>query len=274
MRKGQIRYSRGYRPNTRLRARRNKQANLRKRGVIFLWVLFLLLILSYVIFLSPIFKIEQIKISGNEVVSNQEIIQSLDKFRFKNLLGFFNYDNLFLVTEKRLNQAIIGDLHRISEIKLSKRIFKKTVTLTVTERKEAGIFCKQKCYYIDNSGVIFETAPETSGVLILTIKDEAPGEVQEGKKVIDQQLIEKFFNVQNYLTQRLNLKALDFVINSDTFKNVKVNTNEGWYILFDQSGDFEKQLQALELSLAQAVKEDRTNLEYIDLRVDKRVYYK
>ncbi len=274
MKKGQAKYSRGYNPKIRSGRYKNKKSKLQKRGVIFLWVLFLSLIFFYTIFLSPIFEIKQIDISGNKVVSNEEIRQSLDRFLFKKFMLFFDYNNLFLATTDKISDAIISDFHRIYEIKTSKQIFEKTISLEITERKEAGIFCKQKCYYIDKSGVIFEVAPETSGVLILTIEDISSGEVEEGEKVIDKKLINKFFDIQNCLSERLNLKALKFIIDSDTAKDVKVDTNEGWYILFDQAGDFEKQLQALELSLNQTIEQQRTNLEYIDLRIDRRVYYK
>ena len=46
-----------------------------------------------------------------------------------------------------------------------------------------------------------------------------------------------------------------------------------WYILFDKSRDLKNQLQALELVLAEKI-EEREHLEYIDLRIENRVYYK
>jgi len=89
MRKGQLRYSRGYRPRSFPRT----------------WVLFLVLVLSYVLFFSPIFEIKEIKISGNRVIGNEEIRNSLAE---KN--------NIFLVTKSRLRKVLAENFPRISSL--------------------------------------------------------------------------------------------------------------------------------------------------------------
>ncbi len=256
MKKGQSRYSRGYLP-------RRQAGRPRRKAMIFLWSLFLLLILAYVLLLSPIFKIKAIKISGNRVIGDEEIQNSLK-----------NHNNLFLATENKLRAILIKDFPRILSLEIHKNIFEKTIDLEIVERKEAGIFCRGECYYIDKDGVIFEKAPQTSGTLILTIKDNSEKEVEMGKNALDKEFMAELIDLKEGLLNQSGLKVIDFIIETDVLKDLRVDTNEGWYILFDRARDLRSQLQALILVLEEKIKEGRKNLEYIDLRIENRVYYK
>lgn len=279
MKKGQIRYSRGYRL-PRYPKHRKKEISW-KRRMLFFWVLFLVLGLAYVVFFSPLFEIKEIKISNNRAISNEEIKSSLDGFLFKECLIFFNYNNLFLAAGNKLTELLTNDFPRILSVAISKDIFKKTIELNIIERKEAGIYCKEdlvssnrgECYYIDKEGVIFEEAPQTSGTLILAIKDFSKREIETGKNVIEKEFMAELIDLKNYLPGQLGFKVLDFTIESDVLKDLKLNTNEGWYILFDGSRNLKSQLEALRLVLEEKI-EERKDLEYIDLRIENRVYYK
>ncbi len=264
MRKDQIRYSRGYLPQHR------KKEISWKRRMLFFWILFLVLGLAYVMFFSPLFEIKEIKISNNRVISSEEIQNSLD-----------NQNNLFLAAGNKLTEILTNDFPRILSVEMSKDIFKKTIELNIIERKEAGIYCKEdlaspnrgECYYIDKEGVIFEEAPQTSGTLILAIKDFSEREIEIGKNVIEKEFMAELIDLKNYLPGQLGFKVLDFTIESDVLKDLKVNTNEGWYILFDGLRDLKSQLEALRLVLEEKI-EERKDLEYIDVRIENRVYYK
>jgi len=274
VRKSQLRYSRGYTPNRYSRRDRKEKKSFRRKAIIFLWGLFLILVLAYVLLLSPIFKIKEIKISGNRAIGNEEIRNSLDRFISEKFLIFFDKNNMFLATTSKLKEIIFKDFPRILLLKINKNIFEKTINLEIVERKEAGIFCRGECYYIDKDGVIFEKAPQTSGTLILAIKDNSAREVEIGKNALDKEFIGALINLREDLLNQLGLKVLDFILESEAVKDLRVNTNEGWYILFDRSRDLKSQLQALILVLEEKIKSGRKNLEYVDLRIENRVYYK
>lgn len=274
MRKGQVKYSRRYRPHRYPKTYREKKEISWKRRIIFFWVLFLILVLAYFLFFSPVFKIKEIKVSGNRAIGSEEIQNSLDGFLYKKFLFFFNRNNVFLATDNKLINILLNDFPRILSIKINKDIFKKTINLVIVERKETGIFCKEECYYIDAEGVIFEKAPQTSGSLILVIKDNSEREPELGSNVIEKNLMSELINLRIRLTSQLGLKVLDFIIEPGVSEDLRINTNEGWYILFDKSRDLQNQLIALQLVLKEKIKEERKNLEYVDLRIENRAYYK
>jgi len=255
-----MKYSRGYRP--RPFPRKEKKKSFRKSKIIFAWVLFLVLVLAYVLFLSPIFEIKEINTSGNRIISNHEIQNALAE-----------QNNIFLATNNKLKNILFDNFPIIASVVINKNIFKKSINLKIVERKEVGIFCGKECYYIDKNGIIFEKAPQTSGALILVINDYSNREIEIGSKVLSEKLIADFIETSDYLATQLNLKALEFVFEMGPSGDLKINTNEGWYILLDMSRNFKNQLQALELVLGEKIK-DRSSLEYVDLRIENRVYYK
>lgn len=274
MKKGQVRYGRGYSPRRHPRRDREKKEISWKSKLIIAWILFLILALVYVLFFSPIFKIKETKISGNQAISNEDVQDSLNGFLSKKILIVFNRNNIFLATSSKLREVLTKDFLRISSIEINKNIFKKTIDLKITERKEAGIFCKGgECYYIDKQGVIFEEAPQTSGTLILLIKDYSERDIEIGTEVIEKEFMAELIDLRTYLFDKFNLRVLEFVIETIPCKDLKVNTHEGWYILFDKSKNLKNQFQALKSVLEEKV-EERENLEYIDLRIENRAYYK
>ncbi len=142
MHKSQVLYGRGYRPMQHPREYKNNFFS-RKKAIILLWILFLMLILAYILFLSPIFKIKDIKISGNQAIDSEEIRNSLDKFLSRKILFFFNQNNIFLATGEKAKEIILGSFPRISSIEINKNIFEKVIDLKITEWREAGIFCRK-----------------------------------------------------------------------------------------------------------------------------------
>ena len=273
MRRSQVFYGHRYKTTWRPKRFRSVKKFSWRKKLIFFIVLFLILTVVYFLFFSPIFRIKEIKISGNRAITNEEIKNSLDNLLLKKFLIFFNRNNIFLARENDLENILLKDFFRISSIEINKSIFKRTIDLKITERKEAGIFCRGECYYIDEEGVIFEKAPQTSGTLIVSIKDYSQGGVEIGKNVIDEDFMLRLIDLRKSLAEEVGLRVLDFII-EDEDNDLKINTNEGWYLLFDKTRDFKNQLDDLRLVLTEKIKGERKNLEYIDLRIENRAYYK
>jgi len=147
---------------------RKNKGSKKKFKIIFFWFLILILILNYIFLFSPIFEIKQINISGNKTIKDEQIKNSLSNFLSKQVLVFFDKNNLFLATSDKIKNILSNNFPRISSVKISKSLIKRFINLKITEREEIGIFCREeKCYYIDQQGVIFEKAPKTKGTLIL-----------------------------------------------------------------------------------------------------------
>jgi hypothetical protein len=65
-----------------------------------------------------------------------------------------------------------------------------------------------------------------------------------------------------------------FILNDDINQELKAFTSEGWLIYFDMTRSALTQARVLEVLLKDEIKDKRAILQYVDLRVADRVYYK
>jgi hypothetical protein len=72
----------------------------------------------------------------------------------------------------------------------------------------------------------------------------------------------------------VNLNLTDFIIKSQSVGDLEILTPEGWLIYLDITHPADIQIDALKRVLQEEIKENRSRLEYIDLRVPNRAYYK
>ena len=246
------------------RYRTYKKRKLNKRGIMLIIALLLLFGLVYVLFFSPIFKIKEVLISGNQKISSDEIKNSLI------------CNNIFLTTTKSVKSQLLQKFPEIMDLKISKNIFNKKLEINIQERESIGIFCetsKDMCFYFDKNGIVFEKAPDTSGGLIDLIKDYSQKEFKIGDEVLNKDLIDNILIIKNELFQKIGLKVASFDIDSYPVEELRVVTNESWYILFSLNRDIKSQLLALEVALDEKI-QNRSSLQYVDLRIENRIYYK
>jgi len=252
-----------------------KRKRKKIRGILIV-ICSLFLISLGVYLLLPMFKIKAIEIFGNKEIRTEEIKNSLA------------YKNIFLATKNKIKSDLIKKFPLISELEIKINLIKRKIELNLKEREGFGIVCQaekikqenveieqtKECFYIDKEGVIFEEAPQTSGSLIILIKDYSRRDYKIGEKIFKENIINFIAEVKEFLASETNIKVIDFDNLSFPPDNLKVITSEGWYILFNLQKEARNQLLALKAVLDEKIKDKRSELQYIDLRIENRVYYK
>jgi len=261
-----------------------RKKKIKYKGILLLICLFLVLI--YVFLFSPLFKIRAIEVLENKEVEAGEIENK------------FNYGNIILATKENIKNDLIKKIPKIADIEVSKNFIKRSISLLIKERERMGIICQisssadsasevssakgaatedkgeiKDCFYIDKQGFIFEDAPQTSGSLILLIKDYSQRDFYLGKEVFEEKIMEFISKIKENLFLETGVRVLDFNILSYPAKELKVMTGEGWYILFDLEREAESQILALKAALQEKIP-NRQGLEYVDLKIENRIYYK
>lgn len=248
----------------------NRKKRGRKMRRMVVWLILLILVLSYILFFSPIFKIRGIEVPGASEggeISPEE------------LKNAFNYKNIFLYTKNDIKNVLMEEFPLIADINISKNIIERSIKLIITERERLGIVCQAieeemgGCFYIDKQGVIFEDAPQTSGSLILLIKDYSQRKFYIGKKIFEENVINAISKIREDLFLETGIKVLDFSIKSFPPTDLNVMTSEGWYIIFGLDRDAGIQILSLKAALEEKI-QNREELEYLDLRIENRIYYK
>lgn len=234
--------------------------------------LFLLLGAGYLITYSHFFQINDIALidAENKQANANEIIKDLkDSFNKKSKLTSFLGANNILIWQNNPDETFFKNHPKIIDLTIKKDYLNRKIEINMDERGKLGVWCLLSCYWFDEDGIIFEEAPLVEGEIIYKIIDSSNRELMLGDRVLDENLFNNLILIfktleksgLNLKTLRLeNLSAQEIVVESPSMPKIYFS------LRFDP--DFS-------LSVFENLK--KTNLEkveYIDLRIKNRAYYK
>ncbi len=227
-------------------------------------IIIVLLSLIYFLVFSDFLAVKQIEISGNRRIESKDLIDFLDNKTSKPLLFFESKSIIFFIPEI-VAREIIEKFPALASFRLSRQ-YPDTIKLRVKERKPIGTWCQDEFFFFDGTGRIFEKTKVKKGLIVRTENRE----FSIGEKIFSTREIESIITIWNYLNPEIKVK--EFHIDEP---RINVLTEEGWLIFFDLKEDIDFQLTKLYLALNEKISEEnRKNLEYIDLKFNKKIYFK
>lgn len=135
-------------------------------------------------------------------------------------------------------------------------------------------------FYLDVNGIVVSSEadiPEQTlknfPVIQITYAGITP--VKPGDDVIVREKIAYIQSIYEELGRSVTGIKIDYLIYDPKQESeLKIATEEGWQIFINTTLDAASQLKKLELALAEKIKGQRSGLQYVDLRINDRVYYK
>lgn len=245
--------------------------------------IFGLLILSallWAVYFSPIFEIRNISINHQDKITAEEAAQIVSDLKLYSKLKFL-YDfaptlqkNLFAIPKIKLAQNLTASFPEIRDLVISK-IFFHTLSIEFNVRTQVGIWCaaEEHCYYIDSDGVIFMPAPESEGSLILKIRDLKNPEADLGQTVLRSDLLKFLTGFRDKLSEIEKVSVVLYKLNGDR-ASVEAITGQGWSLYMEPAKAPDNLVKIATAALDEAIKSKRSRLEYIDLRIPDRIFYK
>lgn len=240
----------------------------------FFWLAILVLVtvsgFFYLISFSPFFQITEIKIKGNEKISDQEIKAIIYPYT-KKQIAFWKTRSIFLADLKEIRKTLLNEFLKIDQIEL-KRDFPRTLIISIKEKKPIAIFYHQgRKFFIDKEGIVFEELKEQKNGYLQIESLIFKGEIKLGKQAFKKEKIQQILESKERLNQK-NIQITKAVIVSKERLNVK--TIENWEIYFNLRKDIVRQIFNLGIVLQEKIPlEKRKDLKYIDLRFDKIFIY-
>ncbi|MDP1845575.1 MAG: FtsQ-type POTRA domain-containing protein [Candidatus Moranbacteria bacterium] len=248
----------------------------------FYWLLFIvfLSVSFYIFFLSPFLQIDAISVEGNESISAEDIKKSASEALQGNYFKYFSKNNFFLGKNDEVSRKLKNDFNRIGKIEIQKK-FPKTMLIKIDERQAELVWCSSGvCYLVDEDGLVYSGANATDEELkksgFLTVIDDNARQVEIEKTVISKDFISYLKELNYVLREELQLEP-DGTYHTPALASGEVyfQTKEGWMLkLSDQISPAETKKIIQTLFEKELGTEKRQNLDYLDLRIKGKVYYK
>ena len=218
-------------------------------------------LLIYWLIGSQTFVLKNLVIEGNYLIAIEEIEQSMFKDGFKPV-------NTFLFNEHKAEKQVLG-IPQIREAVFKKMIFKRTLLITVAEHETTIIWqTNNERFMVNRAGVIYDVADDDSPLVVVEDLKNVP--VNLNQRIVTTEFIEFVTSVVANLPRKTNLAARRVMVPETTFE-IEVVTSEGWTIILDATRSFETQLN----NLVKVLRNNQsTPKQYVDLRIEDRVYYK
>lgn len=270
------RYNYGYIDELRVKRKRRK---VRVAFLVIYSSIAFVVFMTYALFFSGWFSIKEIQVSGYNEISEPEIRNLIgDYLSKKYLFGYIKpFSNILFASSETIKDSLRENFPIIKSVDIDKGLFNKNLTVEINEKEAVGIWCKNesdKCFYFDREGVMFKPALRFSGEIFLTIEDGRGRGFNLADSFDDRELFEKIGLTRGILDELKFIGYSNFFLPQGSFE-FWIKTKEGWYVYLDKENDVPIQLVALKKFLEEKIPVSRRqSLQYIDLRVNNRIYYK
>lgn len=232
-----------------------------------------LLVGAFFLLRSGIFEVKKINIPSMHSVSSDDIRVHIEK-TFASESQFISWllgkRNILTMPSRTLSASLLDTFPSLHKANIEKNILTQSIDILVEEREKAGVWCFQNetnCVWFDKHGVAFLDDFQIEGNLLYQVVDTTERVIQLGEEVVPRHTLEKIFTIYTFLektswnTKKLLLKDR----NLDEIETPRIQDTPAIYFSIANNPLYAVQT-------VENIKHKAS--EYIDLRVEGRVYYK
>jgi cell division septal protein FtsQ len=234
-----------------------------------------ILIILYILFFSPILKINYINISGNNRVAQHELLEIAWKQIRTKKFFILPQNNLLLSNKDDLNKAF-DNKFSFENISIDKKLAH-TLNIEVQEKSYAFVWVENEVYYYsDIDGyIIKEISPlDIKEKKYPIIENQLDNKIVNKKIELNQNVFNFIIDAYNSISTKNEEYKIDKFILSEDQNTIKLKLENGPEIIFNLNNELEAQLAKLGIIKTEKLKNDFDTKSYIDLRFGDRVYYR
>lgn len=264
-----------YIPKTYKKQSRSKSSNFIIGFLKFLMFGIIIVGIGYLLY-SPILNIAKFEVVLEDATLRDNIMSRTQDFVADKTHWWYNNQNIFLLRGNSLEKDLLKKFPQIKSMLIKRNLLDKKVNLDITLRKPGFYNCyDSSCYLISEDGINMGIS-ESSNEGLVEIKGIS--QKSAGESVLTEREINWLTTIlQEYnKIDSLKISSIDIQQKSgDNIVSIFVYTNKGYYIMLDLDTDVIYQAQVLkQVFISQIPLERQDKLEYIDLRIKDRAYYK
>lgn len=231
---------------------------------------------------SPLFRIKNVEITGNRNVSSQRVTDLVDSEIFdgsalNKLLGGRN----LLAWPRNLSQKTLNLIPELNSVSIEKSYVKRNIKIVVEEKQPFGSWCLtetsgsqeaaiQNCFWFDGQGNTFKRAIGMEGSIFTVVDDYSQKNLGIGSKILPDKFIPNIFSIFKAVAGS-GLRVKKMRLNDLSLEEMEVDTYDGPKIYFSLRFPADSVANAIGSIKGKTVFGD---LQYVDFRVENRVYYK
>lgn len=260
-----------------------KKKKIKRLKLILALVAFLLISVSLVLVArQEKFLVSSVVVLGQDVIDRDEIAGVANKLLSGYYFWLIPKSNLVFFPREEIKQAIIDGFPRLKSVSLNLGD-ERVLNISVEERVPFALYCvdainptrASDCYFLDSEGLIFALAPSFSGAVVyFTYATRVPIEKPIGQRFV---AVEEFKLLQTFMQNlsSLNMQPVALELEGDEYHLYLATDNQ---IMWQRGSDLNVVRTNLDSFLAdEAIKSQgdfMTNILYLDLRTDNKVFYK
>ncbi|MDP3995194.1 MAG: FtsQ-type POTRA domain-containing protein [bacterium] len=151
--------------------------------------------------------------------------------------------------------------------------------VTETEEQEREVRYTESYHLLDVNGIVVASGPvselDLQELPIIEIIPKDASKIKPGLSVLSRDVVELIFELYQRIgasSKSISLAHVSY--DTDISQELSFTTQEGWQAILSTQIPLETQIQKLELALQEKIQDNRSTLQYVDLRVPDRVYFK
>lgn len=230
-----------------------KKSNWTKYLLIILFLIIITIVIIYFLFISNYFKIRIINIEGSTLTNNLDWIKG---------------QNILLFNSKSTIEKIKNENPEIERIKIVRGL-PATIKINATKYEPQMVWKSQgKSYLVNQNGFVYSETESQNELPV--VKDKSNILIELHKYIVTKNFVNVIHNITILVPEKTKMSIVSFEINDTTFQ-VNALTDRGWLVKFDTTRSIDDQVGAL----AKVIEEKESEIhEYIDVRVEGKVFYK
>lgn len=235
------------------------------KKLIFTLALLFILFVSFV-FLSPTFVITDIIVEGTQTIE-PEIVQTETRAALTRRSYVFLYDKNALI--EHLTKTL-----PIETLEVTTQ-YPNALILSINERLPFAILeSGGEERTVDRTGIIMQNlATELIQELNFRMIASEPISIGVGERLFSETKLNNIKQVRELIAEQTPVEVTAMQFTNQESDSVQFVVNEGWLIYVDLTKNISQQTTKLATVLRDSI-EDRSVLEYVDLRFEDRVYFK
>ncbi len=247
-------------------------------GVITLW-LFFLGTTVYLFFFSSYLVLSPPYITGLHSIDKTAVQATVAAELSERYAGIVSRNRFFLFGSEALSRTLRARYPLIRNIHIQ-QIFPERINIDIEERDTLILWCSaEQCVHVLEDGTTLPVTDvynsEENRAKTLTLRDTSGQPLQIGEGVLSQDFVSTTLVLRQSLKERFHLEIERKITLSSRFANELRVRVEDFEIYFSTKFPVNVSLDALALLFEKEIPvENRSNIQYIDLRTENRIFYR